>query len=371
MKLVVFGLTLSSSWGNGHATLWRGLLRALTRTGHQAVFFERDEEYYAQHRDLRELPGVDLILYREWEDARALAAEHAGDADVAIVTSYCPDARNAIALLFEGDRSALKVFYDLDTPVTLARLSAGETVSYIPEGGLSPFDLVLSFTGGTALAELQVRLGARRVAPLYGHVDPDVHRPVPPHPLFECDLSYLGTYAADRQSALDTLFLQAARRRPRSRFLIGGSGYPQDFPWLPNIWFRRHVAPPEHPAFYCSSRLTLNVTRRDMAAMGFCPSGRLFEAAACGTPILTDSWNGLAHFYTPGQEILVVRDSHDVLNALSLTPPDLARVAQAARERTLDEHSSAKRAEELLALLESPGLPATRKPVLSALRASP
>jgi spore maturation protein CgeB len=250
--------------------------------------------------------------------------------------------------------------------VTLARLNAGETVSYIPERGLSSFDLVLSYTGGTALAELQVRLGARRVAPLYGHVDPDLHRPAPPHPLFECDLSYLGTYAEDRQSALDALFLQPARRRPRSRFLIGGSGYPQDFPWLPNIWFRRHVAPPEHPAFYCSSRLTLNVTRRDMAAMGFCPSGRLFEAAACGTPILTDFWNGLAHFYTPGQEILIVRDANDVLNALSLTPADLTRIAQTARERTLDEHSSARRAEELLALLESPGLPGARKSAFSA-----
>jgi spore maturation protein CgeB len=362
MKLVVFGLTLSSSWGNGHATLWRGLLRALTRTGHRAVFFERDVEYYAQHRDLRELPGVDLILYREWADAHALAAEHAGDADVVIVTSYCPDARDACALLFEGAVRALKVFYDLDTPVTLARLSTGEPVSYLPEEGLSAFDLVLSYTGGTALAELQLRLGARRVAPLYGHADPDVHRPVPPHPLYECDLSYLGTYAADRQSALDTFFLHPARRRPRSRFLIGGSGYPQDFPWLDNIWFRRHVSPPEHPAFYCSSRLTLSVTRRDMAAMGFCPSGRLFEAAACGRPILTDSWNGLGHFYTPGQEILVVHDSHDVLNALALTPADLARIAYAAHERTLDEHSSAKRATELLALLESPTVPAARRP---------
>jgi spore maturation protein CgeB len=352
MKLAIFGLTLSSSWGNGHATLWRGLIRALGRGGHTSVFFERDVPYYAQHRDLHALPGAQLILYGHWDDARAAARAHVRDADVAIITSYCPDAREAAQLLREDSGTALSVFYDLDTPVTLARLGAGDTVEYIPDEGLGAFDLVLSYTGGVALEQLQQRLGAKRVAPLYGHADPDLHAPMRAQTRYGCDLSYLGTFAADRQRALERLFIEPARQLSRRRFLLGGSGYPADFPWCENIWFVRHVAPPEHPAFYCSSRLTLNVTRGDMAALGFCPSGRLFEAAACGTPLITDDWSGLERFYTPSTEILVARQPDDVIAALSLGDAELERIARAARERTLAEHSSAIRAAELVALLE-------------------
>jgi spore maturation protein CgeB len=352
MKLAIFGLTLSSSWGNGHATLWRGLIRALGRSGHTVVFFERDVPYYAQHRDLHALPGAELILYGDWRDVRETARAHIRDADAVIVTSYCADAREAARLLCAASGAALRVFYDLDTPVTLARLGAGDTVDYIPDGGLGAFDLVLSYTGGVALEELQQRLGAKLVAALYGHADPELHAPLPAQPRYACDLSYLGTFAADRQRALEQLFIEPARRTPRGRFLLGGSGYPQDFPWCDNIWFVRHVAPPEHPAFYGSSRLTLNVTRGDMAAMGFCPSGRLFEAAACGTPLITDCWHGLDRFYTPGAEILVAHDADDVTDALALGDGELTRIARAARERTLDEHSSAVRAAELIALLE-------------------
>jgi spore maturation protein CgeB len=353
MKLVVFGLTLSSSWGNGHATLWRGLIRALARRGHEVVFFERDVPYYAAHRDLAALPGAELVLYDDWEVVLPQARLHAAQADVAIVTSYCPDAMAASCLILGGASRALSVFYDLDTPVTLARLEAGESVDYLPAEGLREFDLVLSYTGGAALAALQQRLGARRVAPLYGHVDPDVHRPSAPQDRYSADLSYLGTYAADRQYTLESLFIEPARRRPRRRFVLGGSGYPQDFPWSDNIWFVRHVAPPEHPPFFSSSRLTLNVTRRDMAAMGYCPSGRLFEAAACGTPVLSDDWEGLDQFFSPGEEILIANDSDEATAVLDLPPCDLARIAQAARERVLDEHSSSRRADEMLATLES------------------
>lgn len=354
MKLVIFGLTVSSSWGNGHATLWRGLIRALAAAGHDIVFFERDVEYYAQHRDVTSLADARLVLYASWNEARALAAREVASAEVAMITSYCPDARAAAELLFDTDGAGLTVFYDLDTPVTLARLDAGETVSYLPDGGLSSFDLVLSYTGGAALGELQQRLGARRVAPLYGHADPEVHRPTTPQARFASDLSYLGTFAADRQRTLEQLFIEAARLRPGCRFMLGGSGYPQAFPWHDNIWFVHHVPPSEHSAFYCSSRLTLNVTRRDMAAMGYCPSGRLFEAAACGTPLLTDRWAGLEHFYEPGQELLTAHSPEEVLAALDLTNAELECMARRARERTLEEHSSAKRASELVVLLERP-----------------
>src|SRR5215207_9608702 len=325
MKIVVFGLTISSSWGNGHATLWRGLCRALAARGHRVVFYERDVPYYAGNRDLFEVPGGELVLYADWQDVRRRAARDVADADVAMVTSYCPDGIAATDLLLTADRAA-RVFYDLDTPITLSRLSRGETTTFIGPRGLAGFDLVLSYTGGAALDRLRADLGATRVAPLYGHVDPDVHRPVASVPRFVSDLSYLGTYAADRQAALETLFLEPARQRPERRFLIGGAQYPQDFPWTDNIFFVRHLPPPEHPAFFASSRLTLNVTRQAMAEMGWCPSGRLFEAAACGAPILTDTWEGLDAFFTPGSEILIARTTDDAVTALDRSDADLRRI---------------------------------------------
>lgn len=346
MKIVVFGLSISSSWGNGHATLWRGLCRALARRGHTVVFFEQDVPYYASHRDLHEMPGRgELVLYRAWDDIVAKARAEIAAADVAMVTSYCPHGREATELVAEAAR-ALRLFYDLDTPVTLAELARGEDVPYLGPQGLRPFDLVLSYTGGRALEALQHRLGACRVAPLYGHVDPEVHRPVPPVAHYRSDLSYLGTYAEDRQRALERLFLAPARRRPNLRFVIGGAMYPQDFPWTDNLHFVRHLPPSEHPAFFGSSRVTLNVTRAAMAEMGWCPSGRLFEAAACGAPIVSDTWEGLDAFFRPDEELLLGSCSEDVVAALDRSDAELRRIAAAARERVLTEHTSDRRAGE-------------------------
>ncbi len=342
MRIVVFGLTVSSSWGNGHATLWRGLIGALAQRGHEVVFFERDAPYYAANRDLHDLPGGALVLYADWEEVRGRAREAVRDADAAIVTSYCPDGLAATALVIEEARG-VRIFYDLDTPVTLSRIGRGEATGYVGPRGLADFDLVLSYTGGRALDEIRSRLGARRVAPLYGHVDPDVHRPAEPAERFRADLSYLGTYAADRQAALEELFVAPARARPDLRFLIGGAQYPDGFPWTDNIHFVRHLPPPDHPAFFSSGRLTLNVTREAMAAMGWCPSGRLFEAAACGVPILTDAWDGLEAFFEPGEEILVAATRQEALAAIDLGDKALARIAKRARDRTLSEHTSEHR----------------------------
>lgn len=352
MRLVVFGLSITSSWGNGHATLWRGLVRALVKCGCRVSFFERNVPYYAANRDLTEIPGAEIVLYEDWQDVRGMASAALSQADAGIVTSYCRDSIAAAELVGEAGRG-LSVFYDLDSPVTLARLGDGEQVDYIGTNGLRDFDLVLSYTGGRALDELRMRLGARRAVPLYGHVDREVHQPVAPAAQYRADLSYLGTYAADRQAALEALFMAPARQRPSQRFLIGGAQYPADFPWSDNIYFVRHLPPPEHPAFFSSSRLTLNVTRRAMADMGWCPSGRLFEAAACGAPVVTDVWPGLESFFEPGREILLARDADDVLAALDLTDAELSRIARAARERTLAEHTSACRADELLEILST------------------
>jgi spore maturation protein CgeB len=351
LKFAIFGLTVSSSWGNGHATLWRGLIRALTAQGHEVVFFERDVPYYAGARDLHRLGDcAELILYPDWESVSERALAEIQRADVAMVTSYCPDAIRATELVLD-EAPGLAVFYDLDTPVTLAKLGSGETVPYIPARGLGDFDLVLSYTGGEALKALKDRLGAVRVAPLYGHVDPDQHKPAEPLDVFRSDFSYLGTYAADRQAALESLFIEPARLRPHQRFVIGGSGYPEDFPWTDNIFFVRHLPPADHPGFFCSSRLTLNVTRSDMAAMGYCPSGRLFEAAACGVPVLSDWWEGLDSFFEPGSEILIGRSTADAVAALDLDPREMERIARAARWRVLDEHTSAHRARQLVQLV--------------------
>lgn len=352
MKLVIFGLTISSSWGNGHATLWRGLCRALARRGHEVVFFERDVPYYAAHRDLKALPGGNLILYSGWAEVLSKARQQLADADVAMVTSYCPDGIAASELVLCSN-ATLRVFYDLDTPVTLNRLRTGKALDYIGRHGLAGFDLVLSFTGGVALEELKKQLGARRVAPLYGSVDPEIHHPVPSKEAYRADLSYLGTYAEDRQEALNKLFIESARGLPGQKFLIGGALYPEAFPWAENIFFARHVAPAEHPAFFCSSRLTLNVTRGAMAAMGYCPSGRLFEAAACGTPILSDWWEGLDDFFLPGAEILVAHTTEEVVQALRRPEEELATISRAARERTLAEHTAERRASEMECAFEN------------------
>lgn len=352
MHFVIFGLTVSSSWGNGHATLWRGLLKAMSRRGHTAVFYEKDVPYYSSTRDQWQPPsGVHVQIYESLDAISADLQREIASADVAMVTSYCSDGPDAARLIFNSSVS-LKFFYDLDAPVTLDCLRTGKSVGYLPQEGLSGFDLVLSYTGGRALLELQTQLGAREVAPLYGWVDPETHAPVQAEDQLRSALSYLGTYASDRQAALEELFVWTAHQLQDERFVIGGAQYPEDFPWAPNIYFVRHLPPALHPAFFCSSRATLNVTRRAMADYGFCPSGRLFEAAACGVPLLSDTWEGLETFYIPGEEILPVKTRADVLEALSLSDRELKIIAEAARARTLAHHTAEQRVLELESICE-------------------
>jgi spore maturation protein CgeB len=265
------------------------------------------------------------------------------------VTSYCPDGVEASELCLESN-VALKVFYDLDTPVTLSTLESGEHPTYIGKDGLGAFDLVLSFTGGAALDALKTELGARRVAALYGHVDPMVHRPEMPGERYQASLSYLGTYAVDRQDRVEELFLTPARKCKDARFVLGGPMYPDTDRLPSSVAYFPHVAPHEHPAFFCSSKLTLSVTRKAMARLGYCPSGRLFEASACGVPIASDWFDGLDQFFEIGRELLVVKTADDVLAALALGD-ELRKVARRGRERTLSEHTAERRVLELERLL--------------------
>lgn len=358
MRIVVFGLSISSSWGNGHATLLRGLFRALHEDGHQVHFFEKDVPYYASHRDSASFPFVDLQLYTDFTDVIPAARKLLNKADAALVTSYCPDGGLACDLVI-GSRAKCKLFYDMDTPVTLLRLEQGESVPYLPSYGLGDFDLVLSYTGGEALTRLKRDLGARRAETLYGWVDPERYLPAPTNPLYASDLSYLGTYSADRQAVLDEFFLQPAARMPDCLFVLGGAMYHNRDRWPQNVRFFDHVAPSNHCAFYSSSPLTLNITRGAMAAMGYCPSGRVFEAAACGTAVLSDWWQGLDDFFDLGSEILVARKADDVLNALRRDTAEIRRIGERARVRTLDCHTASIRARRLVALLQSSGTEST------------
>ncbi len=353
MHFVVFGLSVSSSWGNGHATLWRGMLRAMVERGHTVSFYEKNVPYYANTRDGWCCPaGVTLSLYDSLEEVRSMAMRECASADVAFWTSYCPEGARVSQMILSST-AAIKAFYDLDTPVTLSALRSGATVEYLPPEGLAEFDLVLSYTGGRALDELQSLLGAARVVPFYGSFDPETHYPVAAVDEFRGALSYLGTFAVDRQRALEELLIRPASRMPEQRFVLGGAQYPANFPWTNNIFFVRHLPPSLHPAFFCSARATLNVTRSSMAEYGYCPSGRLFEAAACGAAILSDWWEGLDNFFAPGEEILRVDSASDVVNALALSDQELRYIGDAAKQRALQEHTAASRVAALESICES------------------
>lgn len=347
MKITIFGLTISSSWGNGHATPYRAILKALHRTGVAVTFFEKDLSYYASHRDFSSCDYCDLVLYSDWMQVRSQALTQARESDVVITASYLPDGATISDELLNLP-GPLHVFYDLDTPITLKKLATGG-VDYLRSDQIPEFDLYLSFTGGEILHRLEHEFGAQKARPLYGCVDPDEYLPVAPRPNFRCSLSYMGTYSSDRQQKLEQLFLEPALRSPDEGFLLAGSLYPFHWQWPSNVRRLEHVAPSDHPALYSSSRATLNLTRGDMAEAGYCPSGRFFEAAACETPLLTDYWTGLDSFFDLKQELQVVSSANDVISALQSPDHDLRRMAGRARERTLEEHTGATRAQELLA----------------------
>ena len=360
MKITVFGLTLSSSWGNGHATPYRAILRALHGMGHRISFFERDQWFYARHRDFSSCEYCDLVLYSAWNDVRERALRCAQGSDLVITASFLPEGariNDAILNDVSGAPGPIKAYYDLDTPITLSKWRAGGTVEYVRPDQVPGFDLVLSFTGGGSLHELTATYRARRATPIYGCVDPDTHYRVAVPEQYRCAFSYMGTYAPDRQRNVDALFLTPARLSAGETFLLAGSMYPWDgsIAWPENVRRFEHVSPGDHAALYSSSRATLNLTRAEMANSGHCPSGRLFEAAACGTPVVSDVWKGLGDFFRPGDEILTVRSTEDVLQCLRMRDLELERIASRARERTLDEHTGAARAKELLSAVASAG----------------
>ena len=351
MKLVVFGLTISSSWGNGHATTWRALLRAFAARGHEIVFYEWDAPWYAGNRDLARPGYVTLKLYEDWASVSAQAIAEAREADATLVGSYVKDGPRVIDDLAEAGVDPL-FFYDIDTPVTVAVLRNGGA-EYLRPDQVPLFTRYLSFTGGPFLHEvLQGELGAREARPLYCSVDTDRYHPTEIDPLLVSDLAYMGTYAPDRQPVLERFLVEPARRMPERKFYVAGPQYPDDIRWPRNVLLNPHLPPSLHPTFYSSARWQLNATRADMVQAGWSPSVRLFEAAACGAAMISDRWPGIDAFFTPGREILLPESTEEVIDILRGTPDDARRaIGLAARERILAEHTAAHRAEELEALV--------------------
>lgn len=352
MKIVILGLSITSSWGNGHATTYRGLVRELDRLGHEVVFLERDVPWYASNRDLPEPPYGRTLLYSDLDELQREHADLVREADAVIVGSYVPDGV-AVGEWVTATAKGVAAFYDIDTPVTLAKLTRGDYEYLSPE--LIPrYRLYLSFTGGPTLVRLECEYGSPCARALYCSFDPDLYYPESRETSW--DLGYLGTYSPDRQPTVDELLVEPARRTPSARFVVAGPQYPEDIAWPGNVERIDHIPPPEHRAFYNRQRYTLNVTRADMIRAGYSPSVRLFEAAACATPVISDYWEGLDTLFMPGEEILIARSAAEAMAYLADIPEaDRRAIGERARERVLREHTAAHRAGELIEYLSHVG----------------
>ncbi|MBW3649866.1 MAG: glycosyltransferase [Actinobacteria bacterium] len=341
LSIVFLGLSITSSWGNGHATNYRGLVRALEERGHDVLFLERDTQWYRDNRDLPAPPHGRTELYDSVQDLQQRFAAEVAHADLVVVGSYVPDGIE-VAQWVQSIAGGTRAFYDIDTPVTLAALERGDCAYLSPE--LVPrFDLYLSFTAGPILDVLRDRFGCRRPVPFHCLVDPEAYPPAD-GPL-RWDLGYLGTFSEDRQPVLERLLLEPARRRPALRFVVAGPQYPSSVDWPPNVERIEHLPPSEHPGFYAAQRMTLNVTRADMVRAGWSPSVRLFEAAACAVPVISDRWDGIEEFFVPGHEILLADGPDDVLQILENMDHDARRdMGRRARDRVLAEHTAQSRA---------------------------
>ncbi len=353
MRLAVFGLTLSSSWGNGHAVTYRSLLGGWRQLGHQAVFYELQQEWDQSNRDLPNPGFCELRLLETRAQMLAAARAAVQDADAVLVGSFTPHAAALLDTLLDTGGTRL-AFYDIDTPVTLESLRRGVCVYLRPEH-IPALDVYFSFTGGPLLTELARGYGARHAVPLYCSFDPEIYYPARAGesfaPRLSNDLSYMGTYAPDRQAKLKRLLLEPARQLPQARFLVAGPLYPTAG-WPSNVAHLVHLYPRDHRGLYASSRFCLNLTRQAMVEAGYSPSIRLFEAAACGAVIVTDPWPGLETFFQPGNEVLVASETGEMLELLRSRDP-MQPIRSAARVRAFESHTGRHRAAELLQALES------------------
>jgi spore maturation protein CgeB len=352
LNIVIIGLSVTSSWGNGHATTYRALLEALASRGHHVTFLERDVPWYRGHRDLTKPSNWTVKLYQSLQDIPRRYTSLIRDANLVILGSYVPDGI-AIAEWVTAHAQGVTAFYDIDTPVTLAGLDQG--LEYLSAAMIPRFDLYLSFSGGPVPGMIEDAYGSPMAGVLYCSADPDLYRP---HPVKQhWSLGYLGTYSDDRQPSLERLLLAPAMMLADHQFVVAGSRYPEHLVWPDNVRRIEHLSQHQHPPFYSRQRFTLNLTRADMRALGFSPSVRLFEAAACGTPVISDRWPGIETIFEPGTEILLVSDAREVSQILRDIPEERRlAIADKARRRILADHTPDHRARQLEAYyLEAAG----------------
>src|SRR5215216_613039 len=344
LDIVILGLSITSSWGNGHATTFRALVRALSARGHNVCFLERDMPWYAEHRDMPNPPYGLTQLYKSVAELKRRFARKVMNADLCIVGSYVPDGV-AIGEWVLRTCQGVRAFYDIDTPVTLAKLAAGDA-EYVTARLVRRYDLYLSFAGGPVLRKIENELGSPMARALYCSVDPKVY--FPEERALKWDLGYMGTYSIDRQPSLDLLLVEPARRSPELKTVVAGPMYPRDLSWPENVERIEHLPPASHRRFYNSQRFTLNITRADMRNAGHSPSVRMFEAAACGTPIISDYWPGLETFFEFEKEILIASSPEQVLTFLNdISQKERRAMGERARLRVLASHTSEQRALEL------------------------
>jgi spore maturation protein CgeB len=344
MNIVILGLSITSSWGNGHATTFRSLIKGLHQNGHYVTFLERDVPWYAHQRDFLTSPFCEIILYSTYDELKEKHAELVANAGLVIVGSYVPEGVRVGKWVLDT-AGGIKAFYDIDTPVTLGKLERND-FEYLHPSLIPQYDLYLSFAGGRSLDVFTSQFGSPCTRPLYCSVDTSLYYPeILPH---RWDLGYLGTYSDDRQPPLKKLMLDAAENWQDGKFIVAGPQYPSHISWPSNVERTDHLPPSLHRRFYNEQRFTLNITRQDMIRMGHSPSVRLFEAAACAVPVISDYWDGLDEFFEFEREILVSYSPEETIHFLKNTQEEeRIRIGQNARLRVLEAHTGQKRALEL------------------------
>jgi spore maturation protein CgeB len=353
LKIAFFGSSLVSAYWNGAATYYRGIIRALHERGHSVTFYEPDAYDRQKHRDIPDPEWARVVVYPADKEKGVLKAlEAAEGADLIVKASGVGvfDELLERAVLEFKTPHTLIVFWDVDAPATLDRVQNNPDDSF---GALVPkYDLILTYGGGEAVVSAYKKIGARECVPVYNALDPSTHFPVPPDRRFEGDLAFLGNRLPDRESRVEEFFLNVAARMSGHKFLLGGNGW-QDKPTSPNVKYLGHVYTRDHNALNCTPKAVLNISRESMARYGFSPATRVFEAAGAAACILTDRWEGIDFFFEPEKEILVARSGAEVQELLGkLSETQARQIGEAAYARVLNEHTYARRAEQLESILE-------------------
>ena len=344
MKIAFYGSSLLSSYWNGAATYYRGVLRALAGRGHEITFYEPDAFERQQHRDIDPPEWARSVVYPATEEALRGVLAEAGRADVVVKASGVGvfDRELLEGVIREARKDALTIFWDVDAAATLDEMRADP--AHPVRRALPDLDLVFTYGGGPPVIEAYRGFGARECLPIYNALDPQTHHPVPPDPVFACDLAFLANRLPDRERRVEEFFLRPAALLPDKRFLIGGNGW-HDKPVPHNVHAIGHVGTAQHNAFNCTPLAVLNVARDSMAEVGFSPATRVFEAAGAGACLITDAWEGIGMFLEPNREVLVARDGQDVAEQLAALTPNRAKaIGQAALRRVLAEHTYELRA---------------------------